>query len=158
MTLICFGCSESGGSRRISPKATSPARTDKVPQYTEDYVSNDAKIVLNWTKSNQVSVNAFGSAVDLFESEIMAGNTSDNRGVARAVVILYNALVEMPLQPSNIPHSRQFNRAINQLTIVMENMAKFAIANNYEKMLAAGLEYQSARNLYDAWLRALSQE
>lgn len=110
---------------------------------------------MSWLDANQSSIDQMRSAVELFEAELRGANKLDNRGIARAAIVLYRALSNVPLQPPNIPLSRQYNVAINQMSVVMTDVSAYALAGDDLKMLIAALEWEAARNYYDAWFQSL---
>jgi hypothetical protein len=141
-----------------SSSSTSSTQVQESPIPTDAPLSSDAELILNWIESNQASVNEFGSAVELFESEVMSPNKLDNRGMARASIVLYNALSNLPMQPANVPLSSEFNRAINQMVIVMGSVSSYAASGDYDNMLIAALEWQAARDVYDSWFASLPRD
>jgi hypothetical protein len=149
--LFVVNACASNSSTEQKPKETPPPRTE-----TSTVSAGEA--ISNWLKINEAKISAFGSAVDLFEAEAKAPNAYDNRGIARASLLLYSALSELPMQPTSLPFSSQFNRAINQMTIVMANVSQYAGAGDEENMLIAALEWQSARNLFNDWYASLPQD
>ena len=115
-------------------------------------------MIMDWLDANQSTTDAMRSAVELFEAEIMRANKFDNRGIARAAIVLYQALSNVPLQPPNIPLSRQYNVAINQMTVVMTDVSAYALAGKDYEMLMAAVEWEAARDYYDAWFRSLPRD
>ncbi len=151
LTLVFLVSACSSGSSTTSKTAQTSPPSSQLPTVSA------GEAISNWLKSNESKISAFGSAVDLFESEVLAPNGVDNRGIARASLLLYAALSELPLQPTNLPYSNQFNRAVNQMAIVMTNVSQYANSGDYQNMLIAALEWQSARNLFDAWYASLPE-
>lgn len=115
---------------------------------------SDQQIILDWLNAHRSTIEPFGSAVEVFEGAILT-KTSSNEAVGRASINLYNALVNLGQMPASIPLSQEFNVAINQMIVVMDRVSDFALTQQYEKMYIAGLEWQNARNLYDAWFAQL---
>jgi len=159
LSLVTLGCSNSGEVAQSSVKSTPLTYIQPAPPSTNSTLSADGQMIMDWLDANQSTTDAMRSAVGLFEAEIMSGgNKLDNRGIARAAIVLYQALINMPLQPPSIPLSRQYNVAINQMTVVMTDVSAYALAGKDFEMLMAAMEWEAARDYYDAWFRSLPRD
>ena len=158
-SLATFGCSNSGESEQSSVRSTPLTYVQPAPPSTNSTLSADGQMIMDWLDANQSTTDAMRSAVGLFEAEIMSGaNRLDNRGIARAAIVLYQALSNVPLQPPNIPLSREYNVAINQMTVVMTDVSAYALAGKDYEMLMAAMEWEAARDYYDAWFTSLPRD
>ena len=157
-SLATFGCSNSGESEQSSVRSTPLTYIQPAPPSTNSTLSADGQMIMDWLDANQSTTDAMRSAVALFEAEIMRASKFDNRGIARAAIVLYQALSNMPLQPPNIPLSSQYNVAINQMTVVMTGVSAYALAGKDYEMLMAAVEWEAARDYYDAWFRSLPRD
>ena len=158
LSLASFGCSNSGESDQSSVRSTPLTYVQPAPPSTNSTLSADGQMILDWLDANQSTTDAMTSAVGLFEAEVRGANKLDNRGIARASIVLYQALSNMPLQPQWLPLSRQYNVAINQMTVVMTEVSSYALAGKDYEMLIAGMEWEAARDYYDAWFRSLPRD
>jgi hypothetical protein len=114
----------------------------------------DGQIILDWLNANSSTIQPWGSAVELFEGAVQ-NQSSSNEAIGQATINLYNALIKVPVMPTNIPLSQEFNIAINEMTVVMDRVSNFAVTQEYGKMYDAALKWQAASNLYAAWFAKL---
>lgn len=155
LQIFLTSCTESEKAQTVLSIA--PARTyvQPPPPPADTSLSYEAQLFSDWYDANESAMSTMQSAVGLFESEIFGPNKLDNRGIARSAIVLYKALNNVPLQPPSIPYSSDFNRAINQMTIVMQTVSAFALAGDDLKMLIAITEWERARKLYTNWHASL---